>query len=107
MDLREKVTKALELKFPGVELSLWENDGLFGYAISSSFIDKSSLDRQEMIDNALAASSEKLSKIEIRRVMFISALTPSEFKVVSAFRPLKKKRASKPKTSNRATRAQK
>ncbi len=100
MELLNKVKRTLEASFPGAEVTVWDNDGIFGFAVSELFRNHSSLARQEMIDKAFE-SPGGLTKSEFRRVMLISPFTPLEFKFASAYKPRKKRIATKRKATKK------
>ncbi len=78
MELKEKVTAILQQAFAPQELVLETDDGLSGYVISEKFRGLDSLDRQKMLDRALRAPPNGLSKSELREILVIAALTPEE-----------------------------
>lgn len=84
MDIRDQIINAL-MKNLGCEfVSLEDDDGITGVAVSSAFEDKSTLDRQMMIDQALAHTPAQLSREETRRILMIAGVTPAEYNAVGA-----------------------
>ena len=79
MDLKEKVAQALDRFFEPDHIRLLNDDGVYGYVVSSRFQKMAALDRAKLIDQALRKSSPKLTKAELREVMAIAALTPVEY----------------------------
>lgn len=79
MDLKTKVAEALRRAFQPDQIQLVEDDGIYGFVVSSEFSQMSSLDRQTLIDRVLHDPAVKMTKKERRQVLAIAALTPSEY----------------------------
>jgi len=75
MVVKKKVMAALRETLKADYIWLEENDGVSGYVVSRLFEDKTSLDRQGMIDDAL----RELTPEEHRQVLMIAGLTPIEY----------------------------
>jgi acid stress-induced BolA-like protein IbaG/YrbA len=82
MDIKEKVINALNRSLKVDYLRLEEDDGLYGFVVSSEFAQMSALDRQWMIEEAL--SKARLSAPEQRHILTIAGLTPAEYEAVGA-----------------------
>ena len=82
MDLKEKVESALKGAITADRIRLEDDDGISGFVVSYDFRGKSALDRQALIDWALRHSSVKFTKLELRQILAIAALTPAEFETV-------------------------
>ena len=77
MDLLTKVETLLkrELSAPDDKIMLEENDGVYGYVISSRFKGMDTIDRLDIIWNILDSG---LKPKERRNVLTIVAITPRE-----------------------------
>lgn len=84
MDLKDKIVSALSIALPVDFIRLEEDDGISGFVVSSKFNGMSSLDRQTVIEDALASSAEPLTAEEHRQVLMIAGLTPVEYESVGA-----------------------
>jgi stress-induced morphogen len=82
VDLKEKVTVALNGAVADARIRLEDDDGISGFVVSTAFRGMSALDRQTLIDKALRNSAVKLSKQERRNILAIAALTPAEYEAV-------------------------
>lgn len=80
MDLKTKVTEALRGALNVDQIRLEDNDGIFGFVVSSQFARMTALDRQTLIQKALNHSPVKLTKAEKRQILAIAGLTPVEYK---------------------------
>jgi acid stress-induced BolA-like protein IbaG/YrbA len=79
MDIKEKVTLALQQRLQPEHLELEEDGGISGVVVSAEFQRMSALDRQTLISSALRNAPSKLTKAELRHVLAIAALTPAEY----------------------------
>ena len=79
MDLKEKVTKALNGQLNPDRIQLEDDGGISGFVVSKKFDRMPALDRQTLIDKALRGSKIKFTKAELRSVLAIAGLTPAEF----------------------------
>jgi acid stress-induced BolA-like protein IbaG/YrbA len=79
MELKEKVTKALNRQLSPDRVQLEDDDGISGIVVSKQFDQMPALDRQTLIDKALRGSKIKFTKAELRSVLAIAGLTPAEF----------------------------
>jgi hypothetical protein len=84
MDLKEKVTLALERGLGAEQVDLDDDDGISGYVVAEGFRGLESIDRQTMIEKALRSGPRKITKPEFRRVIAIAGLTPEEYLVYGA-----------------------
>ena len=76
MELLRKAKKLLRQAFPPpAKVSVKDEDGIIGLVTSSAFRGLDTIDRQDMIWEAL---DEKLSTEERRRIVIIIAVTPEE-----------------------------
>ena len=82
MDLKEKVTRALQKNLSPAHVHLEDDEGISGFVVSAQFQRKTALDRQTLIDHALRSSSAKLTKAELRHVFAIAGLTPVEYEAL-------------------------
>ncbi len=84
MELREKVLtilrKALEVRHARLE----DDDGITGFVVSPQFQGMTSLDRQELIDDAFRRATDLLASEERRQILMIAALTPAEYETAGA-----------------------
>ena len=81
MDVRDKIEEALRQALQCEYIRLEDENGITGFAVSARFENRSSLDRQETIEDVL---NKALSPEERRRVLMIAALTPTEYSAVGA-----------------------
>jgi acid stress-induced BolA-like protein IbaG/YrbA len=81
MDLKEKVEAALIKSIGPERIQLKDDDGIFGFVVSTEFHGMSAIDRQTLIYDALHNPTSKLTRPELRQVLAIAALTPAEFEV--------------------------
>lgn len=79
MDLKEKVTDVLRSALDAERVQLEEDDGIYGFVVSSQFCHQTSLDRQKLIHRVLHRSASKLTNAELRRILAIAAFTPAEY----------------------------
>jgi hypothetical protein len=82
MDLKEKVTEALQEFFHPDHVELEDEDGISGFVVSERFKRVTALDRQILIDEALRKATRKFSKPELRRVLAIAGITPTEYEAL-------------------------
>lgn len=80
----DKVSAALKKALNSAYIHLEIDGGVSGFVVSSSFKGKSSLDRQNMIEQALAKADSALAPEEQREIVMIAAMTPEEFNSVGA-----------------------
>jgi stress-induced morphogen len=79
VELRKKVTSALEAAFHPDRILLEDDDGITGYVISPKFRGLDSYDRQTMIYEVLQGRGAKLTKSQQKQILLIAALTPEEY----------------------------
>ncbi len=61
-----------------------DDDGISGFVVSPRFKGMPTVDRQELIEDALSKAPEPLTPEERRQVLMIAGLTPLEFDAVGA-----------------------
>ena len=79
MDLKDKVTKALQESLQPELIQLNDDDGVSGFVVAKRFQRMATYDRQSLIYDLLRSSRAKLSKPELKRIVVIAALTPEEY----------------------------
>ena len=79
MELKEKVAKALRGAFKPERILLRDQEGISGFVVSPRFRRMRALDRQQLIYDALRAPAAKLTQAELRQVLAIAPLTPTEY----------------------------
>ena len=84
MGLEDKVIAALQPALNAEYIQLDADDGISGFVVSKQFERMSTLDRQKLIDDALNAASDPLTREEQRQVLMIAGLTPAEYEVAGA-----------------------
>ncbi len=84
MDVKKRVEKALSDTFEDAYVRLEDDDGISGFVVSARFKGMSTLDRQELIDEAIKGATPPLAPDEKRQVLMIAALSPAEFSSVGA-----------------------
>ncbi len=84
MGLLDKIKKALQEPLCAEYVRLDDDDGISGFVVSSRFEGISSLDRQQMIDDALQDATASLSQEERQHILMIAGLTPLEYDSVGA-----------------------
>jgi hypothetical protein len=87
VDLKDKVAEALRQALRPDHLQLDDDDGVWGFVVSTQFRQMPALERQVMIENALRNSAFKLTKAELRNVLAIAPLTPAEFEAMDRGEP--------------------
>ena len=86
MDLARKAKKLLKQAFPPPsKVSIEDDKGLIGLVVSPSFRGLDSIDRQQLVWDAL---DEKLSPEERKRIVIVVAVTPEEETMHLASSPL-------------------
>ncbi len=84
MGLTDKIIiSALQEPLHAEYMHLDDDDGISGYIVSSRFEEMSTLDRQQLIDEALRGAAD-LSSEEQRQILMIAGLTPLEYESVGA-----------------------
>jgi hypothetical protein len=84
MELADKVVMALHKSLKAEYIRLEDDDGISGFVVSPQFEKLSSLDRQQLIDEALRAAADLLTEKERRQVLMIAGITPLEYESVGA-----------------------
>ncbi len=84
MDIKERVEIALSHFLGDAYVRLEDEDGISGFVVSSRFQGVPTLDRQNLIDNAISEAEPPFAPEEKRHVVMIAALSPSEFSSVGA-----------------------
>jgi hypothetical protein len=84
MDVKDKITSALIHSFDDSYIRLEDDDGISGFVVSPRFEGRTSLDRQDLIEDALKKSPDPLTQEELRRVLMIAGLTPADFDAVGS-----------------------
>lgn len=84
MEIREKIEQALNKHLDRPYISLDDDNGITGFVVSRTFEEKSSLDRQKLIDFALSHAPEPLLAKERKRVLMIAGITPAESDAIGA-----------------------
>ncbi len=82
MDIQAKIISALSESMKVDYIRLENDDGITGFVVSPDFKRLSSLDRIDLIDQALIKSTIPLSPQEQRQVFMIAGLSPEEYDVV-------------------------
>lgn len=78
MGIPEKIVGALKKTLDAEYIRLDDDDGISGFVVSGQFENMSTLDRQQLIDEAL----NPLSQEEQRQILMIAGLTPREYESV-------------------------
>ena len=79
MGLSEKILTALQVPLSAECVRLDDDDGISGFVVSRRFENMSTLDRQQLIDEALRSGPDPLSHDEQRQIILIAGLTPREY----------------------------
>ena len=84
MEITDKIISAFREPLHPEFIRLDDDDGISGYVVSSRFEEMSTLDRQQLIDEALLGAADPLSSEEQRQILMIAGLTPLEYESVGA-----------------------
>ncbi len=84
MGLPDKIVAALQTPLGAEYIRLDDDDGISGFVVSRRFENVSTLDRQQLIDEALRDAPDPLSQEEQRQILIIAGLTPREYESVGA-----------------------
>lgn len=84
MGLPDKIVAALQTPLGAEYIRLDDDDGISGFVVSGRFENMSTLDRQQLIDEALRDAPDPLSQEEQRQILMIAGLTPREYESVGA-----------------------
>ena len=84
MDIRSKIISALNHSMNVDYVRLEADDGITGFVVSPDFKEMSSLDRQDLIDQALSKSAPPLSPKEQRQILMIAGISPEEYDTVGS-----------------------
>ena len=84
MGLPDKIVAALQTPLGAEYIRLDDDDGISGFVVSGRFENMSTLDRQQLIDEAIRDAPDPLSQDEQRRILMIAGMTPMEYESVGA-----------------------
>lgn len=84
MGLTDRIVSALRNSLQVEYARLEDDDGVSGFVVSPQFEDLPTLDRQQLIDDALRNSPDPFSAEEQRRILMIAGLTRTEYELVGA-----------------------
>ncbi|MCO6458164.1 MAG: hypothetical protein J5I93_22900 [Pirellulaceae bacterium] len=84
MGLPDKIVAALQTPLGAEYIRLDDDDGVSGFVVSRRFEKMSTLDRPQLIDDALRNAPDPLTPEEHRQILMIAGLTPIEYESAGA-----------------------